>query len=152
MKLLNSYKIVAKCSDQRLGNIILQLKIKAGTKNDYYIFFYKTNIQGESCLHKSDIYEQFKVNQEIFMMDYNGTIETANPIVEISLLEIELFRKSLSIIRTLGLSSYDKKLWNNIDEKIDYFLSSDNDKFLLEPIHVDFEKSTQILIELLNKK
>src|SRR5574340_929229 len=68
-----------------LSGIIVQMKVRAGRKNPYFIYFPKTDLDGVARLSREDFVGQFKDHWEIGLMDYNGTPESADPAVEVSL-------------------------------------------------------------------
>ena len=59
------------------AGLIVGMRVSAGTKNPYHIFFPKTDDSGRTALDKSAVIGQFKDHWEEGLMDFNGTLESA---------------------------------------------------------------------------
>ncbi|WP_156844544.1 hypothetical protein [Leptospira wolffii] len=127
-----------------LEEIIIQFEVFSGSKNSYSILFPKTKRNGEAILDKIDFVEQFNSHFEIGLMDYNGTIETANPIVEVSLFNPKRIKNQKDQIMALPLTSYERKYWKNAKERYDYLISCRNNKFKADLIKVNIEETKLI--------
>ena len=88
------YLQVTNKKETKVKDIIVQLKVRSGTKNPYYIFFPKTDEDGESILSLNDFSGQFEDHFEAGLMDYNGSIKTANSEVEVSLFDPAWMKKT----------------------------------------------------------
>lgn len=143
IKLFNENKLI-------LENIIIQMKVISGTKNPYYIHFPKTDLNGISILTKKDFIGQFEDHYEIGLMDYNGTIESANSIVEISLFDPTWMIDNKFNSLAWPLLKNEKLQWNSRDEKYKYMTSSNNLNFYIDPVSIDLNVIS--LIELNLKK
>ena len=133
-----------------IDNIIIEAKVKSGSKNHYFIHFPKTNIDGISTLTKSDFIGQFEDHLETGLMDYNGTIEKAISIVEISLYDPTPSLKNKSLV--WPLLKNEKNKWNTREEEYNYRTSCSNLEFELNPILVDLEKTSYIELNIKKRK
>ena len=86
MKLPEKIDIQVVCDDESdLGNIIVQMTVRAGTKNPFLIYFPKTNKEGKTSITAIDFKDQVDFQYTMGLMDYNGSIETASQVVSIDL-------------------------------------------------------------------
>jgi len=131
-----------------LSNLIVTMKIKSGRKNPYYIRFPKTDEGGSTSLVKNDLIGQFKDHWEEAVMDYDGTLETAKPVVEFSLFDSTWLEENKNAALSWPLLKHEKEKWQSRQELYDYLTSSNNRKFNCEPVNFDLSKSSQIVLEV----
>jgi len=112
-----------------LENILILLKVKAGTKNPYRIQLPLTSKSGKTEVARAEVQEQIEAANASFAMDYNGDIEKCAPDVEISLFDGAQYRKHLGAIKHFPLSQYEKKHWKTRQEVIEYVLKNKNSGF-----------------------
>ena len=143
MKLPSQIDIQVVCDDEEnLDGLIVQMTVYAGTKNPFLIYFPKTNKEGQTSITAVDFKDQVDFQITIGIMDYNGSIETASQVVSIDLglpyrKELLEDKRFLESIRKSSLQGYEKLKWLSSDEKVSYYLSSRNDKFIAKPQSVE---------------
>ncbi|MEW6515747.1 MAG: hypothetical protein AB1439_02415 [candidate division FCPU426 bacterium] len=131
-----------------LGDLIVIMKITAGTKNPYYIEFPKTDKNGFAILKKEELIGQFEDHLEMGLMDYNGTIESAKNTVEISLVDTDKLMKNKKEFLTWPLLTHEKKIWKTRKEELEYRLSSRNHIFVGNAIKVNLAHSNKIIFNI----
>jgi hypothetical protein len=112
-----------------LSDIIFKVRVTSGTKNQYYIYFPKTTLNGIAGLSAEDFRGQFNDHNATFIMDYNGSVETASDLVGINLFDSKSISKNRESLSHWPLSDYEKTVWKSRQEKIEYFLSCRNEDF-----------------------
>ena len=123
--------------ESNLGDIIVRMTVRAGTKNPFLIEFPKTNKEGKTSITAVEFKDQVDFQSAMGVMDYNGSIETASQVVSIDLdsrYKDELF---LEISRKGYLNGHERLKWAYSDEKISYYLSCTNGKFYTKPQSVE---------------
>ena len=148
MKIPNIIYISAHCLDKdkiNLSGIIFQMKITSGTKNPYFIIFPKTNSSGQTSIEKSDLLGQFLDHWEIGLMDYNGSIEQADSVVEFSMVS----HRFPSNLKDWPLLKHESTKWSSRKEMIDFYANSQNNNFKLVGGNIfDLTKNNEINIEI----
>src|SRR3974390_2049490 len=99
-----------------LGGLIFLMCVTAGTKNSYYIMFPKTASDGTAHITGQDFRAQFKDHSDMFIMDYNGSVETASDVVTFKLYDQGLMERGQSQISRWPLSKYERTLWKSREE------------------------------------
>jgi len=127
-----------------LSDVIVEMKVQAGRKNPYYIRFPKTDEYGRTSLTKKDFIGQFKDHWDEALMDYDGTPESANPIVEISLFDSKWLEENKETALSWPLLKHEKLIWNSRQELYDYLISNSNRKFHCDTVSVDLQRASQI--------
>ena len=145
------YLQVTNKKGMKVKDIIVQLKVRSGTKNPYYIFFPKTNEDGESILSQNDFSGQFEDHFETGLMDYNGSIETANPEVEVSLFDPTWMKQNKKLAMAWPLLKNEKSKWYSREEQYSYMVSCINLKFKLKAVMFNIEESNHIVVNVENK-
>ena len=112
-----------------LAGLIFAMDVFAGHKNPYVIYFPKTSSAGIATLSAADIRGQFRDCQESGMMDYDGTIESADQHVRLHLLDLAALRKNIAALRALPLLPHERTRWRSRDEQIEYALCCRNAEF-----------------------
>ncbi len=144
MKLPERIEIQVVCDgESNLGDIIVQMTVRAGTKNPFLIYFPKTNKEVKTSITAIDFKDQVDFQYTMGLMDYNGSIETAAQVVSIDL-GLRFRNKSLEdkrfieIIRKRShLQGYERLKWSSSDEMVSYYLSCRNDEFNTKPQSVE---------------
>ena len=131
-----------------LHDLIFEIKVISGTKNNYHIFFPKTDRNGKAKLLKSDFIGQFTDHYEMGLMDYNGTIETANSKVEVCLYDPKWLNENPLLALAWPLLKNEKEKWRNRQEQYDYFISSRNSIFYFNPITFDLNVNYEFVVEI----
>jgi hypothetical protein len=121
-----------------LSGLIFQLRVTSGTKNLYYIYFKKTSADGTTCLTSEDFRGQFNDHVDMFIMDYNGSIESASNLVGVNLFDPTAMSNNRQELSRWPLSKHERAVWDSKKAKIDYFLSSRNKDYYF------FEESVRI--------
>lgn len=124
-----------------LSGLIFEMRVTSGTKNLYHIYFPKTSADGMACLTAEDFRGQFNDHGDMFIMDYNGTVETAGDSVGIKLFDPQLLLKQRDNILRWPLSKHERTVWESRQEKVDYFVSCHNPEFYF------FEESVRIPLD-----
>jgi hypothetical protein len=142
MKFPRSIEIQVLCDDERdLSDLIVQMRVQAGTKNSRYISFPKTTRDGKASLAEKDFTEQFHDYSRMALMDYNGTIEEASQSVNVTLFDVAQMRQHANDLKRWPLTEYELSLWKTSEERVDYFLSCRNELFFSFPQNEElFEK------------
>ena len=113
------------------AGLIVGMRVSAGTKNPYHIFFPKTDDSGRTALDKSAVIGQFKDHWEEGLMDFNGTLESAPQTAAFFLFNVRDFKANLKTVLAWPLLTHEKTVWASRAEKVEYFLSCRNAKYLL---------------------
>ena len=121
-----------------LSGLIFQMRVTAGTKNPYYIHFPKTASDGTAHITAEDFRGQFTDRHESGLMDYNGTVETAEEFVHMDLFDPRPMMEHRERLLSWPLFMHEKTVRRSRQERVDYFLSSRNGDFYF------FEESIRI--------
>jgi hypothetical protein len=134
MNLPRGIEIQVLCDDERdLSDLIVQVRVQAGTKNSRHICFPKTTRDGKASLADEDFTEQFHDHHRNALMDYNGTIEDASQSVNVTLFDVAQMRQHANDLKRWPLTKYELSLWKTPEERVDYFLSCRNELFFSFP-------------------
>lgn len=138
----------------KIPGIFIAMKLKSANKNPYIIMLPFTNDSGVTTLLRSEVSEQIASTNSYFPMNYKGSIDECEPIVEFNLFDNRQYKSALDKIRKSPLTKYEKKRWKSRQEVISYILSNKNDGWIANRI-VDLSKSDSNLpvsLELHHKK
>jgi hypothetical protein len=138
-------------SPDNLGGVIVILKVKSGTKNPYYIQFPKTNLQGAAELTQDDFVGQFMDHHEEGLMDYNGTIEIAEPIVEVSLFDPTWSINNKKLALAWPLFKYEATKWKTREEEYNNRITCSNREFSANPLGIDIENTDPIELKVVRR-
>lgn len=116
-----------------LSELIFQLTVHSGTKNPFHISFPKTNSKGLAVLSADDFRGQFADHFEMGLMDYNGTIETADERVTLALFDPANMAKNRANLAAWPLLRHERSQWRSREGRLEYFLSTRNDLFVFSP-------------------
>ena len=131
-----------------LSGVIVQMKVKAGRKNPYFICFPKTDRDGLARLSKRDFVGQFKDHWEMGLMDYNGTPEDADPEVEVSLFDPSWLIENKKLALAWPLLEHEKQRWASREQQYNYMVNNKNSRFSCDPISVNLEKKQKIVLRV----
>jgi hypothetical protein len=133
-------------SDQAgsLSDLIVGMRITAGTKNPYRIYFPKTDVHGCTALEQVVVLGQFKDHWEEGLMDFNGTLESASQSATFFLFNVRDLQTNLKIALAWPLLTYEKTVWRSRREQVDYFLSCRNDQYSLPETDVPIPRNGQV--------
>lgn len=149
MKLPHKIKVILESDkDADLRDIIVQLKVRAGNKNPYYIYFPKTNRSGASTLTQEDFIGQFKDHWEKGLMDYNGDINSANPNLEVSIFDPTWLLKNRKLALAWPLLKYEEIKWRTRKEQYEYMIGCKNKDFKGTPIMINLEKESEFKMSI----
>jgi hypothetical protein len=138
------------CNDLR--DIIIKLKVNAGRKNPYTIYFPKTDSCGKASISRDDFIGQFKDHWEMGLMDYDGAPETANPIVEVSLFDPTWQIENKNMAMAWPLLKHEKLKWLSRQQHYEYMTSCRNLRFYCRSMDVDLCKTDRIKLEVAENK
>jgi len=124
-----------------LSNIIVEIEVSSGRKNPYHIYFPKTTSDGRARLTAEDFRGQFEDHWEAGLMDYNGSIESAHPVVTLRLFSTEGMLQSIGLVQVWPLLKYESRKWRSREEMIEYFLSCRNGEFHAAPQRAKIEEN-----------
>jgi len=152
MKLPKKIYLQIRCEKETdLNGLIVQLKVRAGRKNPYYIFFPKTDINGEAALTQDDFIGQFDDHFETGLMDYDGSIEIAEPEIEVSLFDSTLMMKNKKLAMAWPLLKNEKSKWSSRKEQYSYMVSCANSRFKMKPFFFNVEEYDSITVDVETK-
>jgi len=127
-----------------LSGVIVVLTLSAGRKNPYHILFPKTDTSGEACLERTDLVGQFSDHAATFLMDYDGSLETAGPIVDVSLFDPDGLLAHGEEALAWPLAPHESTRWSSRAEQYAYRVSCRNPLFVGGRRSVDLERSDVI--------
>ena len=113
------------------AGLIIGMRVSAGTKNPYHIFFPKTDATGLTALDRAAILGQFKDHWEEGLMDFNGTLESAAQEVTFFLFNSPALEQDPSYALAWPLLTHEKTVWHSRAEKVSYFVNSCNSRYNL---------------------
>jgi len=116
-------------SGRPIEGIIIEIRIESGTKNSYKILSPKTGLDGKTQITRSDFIGQFEDHWEMGLMDYNGTIESANQNVEAYLYDPGWAIENKGLCLAWPLLKNEVPLWGSRTEKYEYLISCVNSKY-----------------------
>ena len=152
MKLTGPVQLRVVCeSTPDLSGILVELHIQSGTKNSYCICFPKTDVRGRAALSRSEIIEQFEDTWESGLMDYNGDLDTANPIVTVHLVDLDNVRANLQLVLAWPLLKNERRRWASREALIHDTLASRNDLFTAQTMSLNLELNPSFWYELKRK-
>jgi len=131
--------------DKPLSDVIVEMKVSAGRKNPYYIYFPKSDAAGSASLTKEEFIGQFKDFWEMGVMDYDGTPESADPIVVISLFDSSWLVENRKLALAWPLLNYERQKWDSRQEQYDYMVNNRNSEYSYLSLSVDVHKTQQIV-------
>jgi hypothetical protein len=115
-----------------LSGLLFMMRVTSGSKNPYHIYFPKTSDDGRSQLTAESFRGQFKDHGETFIMDFNGSVESASDVVVFELYDSRLMKEDKGKVSRWPLSKYEKTVWHSRKEFMDYFISCSNPEFEFE--------------------
>jgi len=135
-------------SNKDLSGVIVQMKVKAGRKNPYFIYFPKTGPDGVARLSKKEFVGQFKDHWEMGLMDYNGTPEDADPGVEVALFGPSWLIENKKLALAWPLLEHEKQRWASREQQYNYMVNNNNNHYSCDTISVNLEKIQNIVLRV----
>ena len=134
--------------ETELEDLIVQLNVRSGRKNPYHIFLPKTDKDGRAIISKDDFKGQFEDHYGTGLMDYDGSIETAKPEVEVSLFDPAWMIENKKLALAWPLLKNEKPKWKSRQEKYNYMISCRNPKFRMKQFLFNIEKLNCISVNI----
>jgi hypothetical protein len=119
-----------------LSGLVFDIVVTAGTKNRYHIMLPKTSRDGTTQITEQDFREQFKAHGDLFLMDYDGSIEIASDWVTFELYDQSLMEKNREQLSRWPLSKYRRTKWKSRQGFVEYLLSARNREFYFDKLPV----------------
>ena len=131
-----------------LSGLIVEFKVIAGRKNPYFIRFPKTDSFGRAELTRDEFIGQFKDHREMGLMDYDGSIESASPVVEASLFDPAWSINNRKLALAWPLLAHERAKWSSREQEYAYRISCRNPLFAAEAARADLSESQQIRLQI----
>jgi hypothetical protein len=139
----------ARCSEASdLSGIIFEMRVIAGTKNPYRIYFPKTAADGSTHLSAEDIEGQFNDHQEMALMDYNGNLRDASDMVTIRLFDPAPTRQRYTELLLWPLFPHERTQWESRQQLLDHMLSCRNADFTFDCVTTGLSENRVIYLPL----
>ncbi|HUR83547.1 MAG TPA: hypothetical protein VM733_22515 [Thermoanaerobaculia bacterium] len=153
MKTPEQIRVRIECPDEDdLSGIIVEMLVHAGGKNAYRIYFPKTNTLGVTTLTREDFNGQFKDHWEGGVMDHEGTLDTADPVVSFGLYNATWSIENRDAALAWPLLTHERTRWFSREEQYFYRTSTRNKDFVVvTPIKVDLERTSDVVLPLRRK-
>lgn len=129
-----------------LSGFIVELTVTAGRKNPYRIYFPKTDPSGVATLARNDFTGQFTDHWEGGLMDHDGTLKSAEPLVKVGLYDASWSIANREASLAWPLLSHERTKWRSRAEQYHYRTTSRNNEFDASPIVVDLEKTMEFAL------
>jgi hypothetical protein len=91
---------------------------------------------------------QFEDYWERALMDYDGNLDVAEPIVEVSLWDPTWYRENKGPHFAWDLLKNERKRWKSREEEYSYKITCRNEKFKAVPIKVNLDKTDKIQLKV----
>jgi len=153
MKIPEEIRVRVECDDEAdLSGLIVELTVTSGHKNSYRIDFPKTDDSGATTLTRDDFVGQFEDHWEVGLMDYNGTPETADAVVQVALFDPAWSLENADAAMAWPLLAHERAKWSSREEQYRYRTSTRNAEFMVLPIQVDLENTSDIVLRVARKR
>ncbi|AOU96988.1 hypothetical protein BI364_02265 [Acidihalobacter yilgarnensis] len=129
---------------QPVPDIIVQLTVKSGNRNAYQILSPKTGSDGHAQITKPDFIGQFEDHWEMGLMDYNGTVESASPDVQVSLFDPSWHIANPEACLAWPLFKNEQGHWASRQAQYEHLVSCANPHYLATPKPVNLETNNKI--------
>ncbi len=83
------------------------------------------------------------------LMDYIGTPESADPVVEILLFDPKWLEKNQELALAWPLLKYESKKWASRQEQYDYMVNNRNSEFSCSSTFVNVQETQRIQLRLI---
>ena len=134
-----------KDSNKQISNIAAKIKVFANHKNDYNFILPLSDEMGYIKITKDWLMEEIEKEQELFVMDYSSILEDCEPLIEISVLDIEALSRAVNAMYLFqdatGIS----------DDDIAKYKNADNSKYVPCTINSKLEGAKSLDIDILLK-
>jgi hypothetical protein len=147
MKVPEQIQIRIDCkSEPDLSGFIVELTVKAGRKNPYRIYFPLTDYRGVARLKRDDFLGQFTDHWEGGLMDHDGSLDTADPIVQVALYDPQWSIENGAAALAWPLLKHERTKWASREEEYRHRTSTRNMEFVASRIDVDLQKTCDIVL------
>jgi len=119
------------------ANVFFGAKIFASSRNDYYTGPYWTNNNGIFRIIREEVEEDMQADRELFLMDYQSTLDQCKPLVEVRVLDENEIRGICEGTAQWGLMGPDRKKWKTAEEKIAFIRQNNNHLVHPGKMHID---------------
>jgi len=123
---------------------IVELTVRAGRKNPCHICFPKTDGAGSARITRDDFIGRFEDHWEAGLMDYDGSVVSASPVVLVTLFDDVRMRADERLVLAWPLLKHEAKKWKSRREAFDYFASCSNAQLRAASRSVDLHASSTI--------
>ena len=127
-----------------LSGLIVELRVTAGRKNSFHIYSPKTDVKGAAVLGLEDFRGQFTDHFEEALMDYDGSVETAESTVKVSLFDPTWSRNNRNLALAWPLFAHEKTKWRSREQEYNHRISCRNSLFDSAPIFVDLNATSDV--------
>jgi hypothetical protein len=129
-----------------LSCLIVELTVSAGRKNPYRIYFPQTDRSGVTTLTRDDFIGQFQDHWEAGIMDYDGSPETAAPLVRVSLYDPSWALRDPAAALAWPLLPHERTKWSSREQEYKHRTSTRNADFVASSVMVDLEETSDIVL------
>ncbi len=130
---------------------IVELTVRAGRKNPYRICFPKTDGAGAAMIARDDFIGQFQDHWEAGLMDYDGSVDSASPVVLVALFDDARMRAHKRLVLAWPLLKHEAEKWKSRREAFDYLASCSNAQLRASSRSVDLHASSTIHFSVARK-
>ncbi len=131
-----------------LGDIIVQLEVHAGRKNPYHVLFPKSDASGEAVLTRDDFVGQLNDHWEMALLDYDGNLETAEPVVSGSLFDPTRATENRAMALAMPLLEYERIKWASREQEYEHRIGCRNLIFSAKAVAVNLEHIPIVELQL----
>ena len=131
-------------SGQPVPGIIVQLTVKSGNRNTYQILSPMTGRDGLAQITKPEFTGQFEDHWEMGLMDYNGTVESASPEVQVGLFDPTWHMANPEACLAWPLFKNEQARWASRQKQYEALVSCANLQYRAEPTPVNLETQNKI--------
>jgi hypothetical protein len=117
------FKINDKETGKPIEKIVLEIRLYANHKNDYYFILPPSNVNGDIVISREWLEEEIKKDKALFIMDYASDLDDCKPKFSLSLLDISALNRAID---AMYLYQEALKISNNEIEK---FKQTNNEKY-----------------------
>lgn len=127
------------------SDLVLQLTVQSGHRNPYRILMPRSELSGRTELSRDDFVGQFKDHWEAAIMDHNGTPESAEPVVTVTLFDQMQFLASEELLLAWPLFTHERKRWRSREQWFGYYASCRNREFVGTRASADLGNSPEFV-------
>ena len=142
---------VSCANDSDLSDIIVEMTVTSGRKNPYRVYFPKTDRSGVATLTSDDIKGQFTDEWEAGVMDHDGTLETAEPVVRVGLYDPSWSQQHREAALAWPLLTHERTKWPTREDQYGYRTSARNTAYVATPVLVNIEVTSEIVLPVFRR-